>query len=102
MQIQGMELIRKMLHSLGRPEYDLVTMILYEKELSTMTPNQVLNKVTSHKLCNYINLRAPPSSPTHSAFARKRIKLLKKMGIKGSSREEEEESQCSSSDKKEL
>ena len=37
--IEDKELIHKMLHSLRRPEYDLVTTILYEKDLSTMTPN---------------------------------------------------------------
>ena len=47
-KIEEMELIRKMLHTLRKPDYDLVTTILYEKDLSTMTPNQVLNKVTTH------------------------------------------------------
>src|SRR6185312_8581039 len=49
-QIEDTELIRKILHSLQRPDYDLVTTILYEKELNTMTPNQVLNKVRAHEL----------------------------------------------------
>ena len=44
-QIDDTELIRKILHSLRRPEYDLVITMLYEKELDTLTPNQVLNKV---------------------------------------------------------
>ena len=95
--IEDKELIRKMLHSLRRPKYDLVTTILYEKELSTMTPNEVLNKVIAHELCNDIKPRAPPSSPTHSALTSKQERLLKKMAIKRSS-SEEEESQCSSSD----
>ena len=38
-QIEDLELIRKILHSLRRLDYDLVTIILYEKELDTMTPN---------------------------------------------------------------
>ena len=96
-KIQEPELIRKMLHSLRRPDYDLVTTILYEKDLTTMTPNQVLNTVTTHKLRNDIKPRAPPSSPTHSFLTSKQEKLLKKMAIKQSS-SEEEESQCSSSD----
>ena len=69
--IEDKELIHKMLHSLRRPEYDLVTTILYEKDLSTMTPNKVLNKVTAHELCNDIKPRAPPSSPTHSTLTSK-------------------------------
>jgi len=96
-KFDDIELIRKILHSLRRPEYDLVTTILYEKELTTMTPNEVLNKVTIHELRNDIKPRAPPSSPTHSALTSKQERLLKKMAIKRSS-SEEEESQCSSSD----
>ena len=47
-KIQDLELIRKILHSLRRPDYDLVTTILYEKDINTMTPNKVLNKVIAH------------------------------------------------------
>jgi len=79
-QIGEMDLIRKTLHALRRPDYDLVTTILYEKELSTMTPNQVLNKVTAHELRNEIKPRAPPSSPTYSALANKQVRMLKKDG----------------------
>jgi len=99
--IEDKELIRKMLHSLRRPEYDLVTTILYVKDLSTMTPNKVLNKVTAHELRNDIKPRAPPSSPTHSALTSKQDRLLKKMAIKISS-SEKEESQCTSSDEDEV
>ena len=38
-KIEDLELIRKILHSLRRPDYDLVTTILYEKDLKMMTPN---------------------------------------------------------------
>jgi hypothetical protein len=70
-KIEETELIRKILRSLRRPDYDLMIKILYEKELKTMTPNQVLNKVIAHELHNGIKPREPPSSPTHSALARK-------------------------------
>ena len=86
-----------MLYSLRRPDYNLVTTILYEKDLTTMTPNHVLNKVTAYELRNDIKPRGPPSSPTHSALTSKQKKLLKKMAIKRST-SEEKESQCSSSD----
>ena len=99
--IEDKELIRKLLHSLRRPEYDLVTTILYVKDLSTMTPNKVLNKVTAHELRNDIKPRAPPSSPTHSALTSKQDRLLKKIAIKISS-SEKEESQCTSSDEDEV
>ena len=88
-KIDDLELIRKIFHSLRRPNYDLVTTILYEKELTTMTPNGVLNKVTAHELRNDIKPRAPPSSPTHSALTSKQERLLKKIAIKQSSSEEE-------------
>ena len=79
-QIEDLELIRKILHSLRRPDYDLVTTILYEKELDTMTPNQVLNKVIAHELRNDIKPRAPPSSPTHSALACNQVKKVEEDG----------------------
>ena len=90
-KIDNMELIRKILHSLRRPDYNLVITILYEKEINTLTPNQVLNKMIAHELCHDIKPRAPPSSPTHSALACKQVKKLKKMAIKSSSSDEEEE-----------
>ena len=68
-QIEDTELIRKIFHSLRRADYDLVITILYEKEINTLTPNQVLNKVIAHELRHDIKPRAPPSSPTHSALA---------------------------------
>ena len=101
-QIEDTELIRKILHSLRRPDYDLVTTILYEKELDTLTPNQVLNKVIAHELHNDIKTKAPSFSPTHSALACKQLKKLKKIAIKGSSSDEEEEdARSSSNDEKE-
>jgi len=96
-QIGDMELVRKILHSLWRPDYDLLTTIIYEKELNTLKPNQILNKVIAHELCNDIKPRAPPFSPTHSALACKQAKKLRKMVIKQNSSEEEEEEACQSS-----
>ena len=90
-KIEDLELICKIIHSLRRPDYDLVTTILYEKDLTTMKPNQVLNKVIAHELRNDIKTKAPSFSPTHSALACKQLKKLKKMAIKGSSSDEEEE-----------
>ena len=67
-QIEDLELIRKILHSLRRADYDLVTTILYEKDLNTLTLNQVLNKVIAHELHSDIKTKASSSSPTHSAL----------------------------------
>jgi len=96
-KVDDMELIRKILHSLRRPDYDLVITVLYEKELETLTQNHVLNNVIAHELRHDIKPRAPPSSPTHSALACKQVKKLKKMVIKCSSSEEKEEEACQSS-----
>ena len=85
-QTKDVELIHKILRSLRKPDYDLVTTILYEKELDTLTPNQVLNKVIARELRIDIKTKAPSSSPTHRALACKQLKKLKKMAIKGSSK----------------
>ena len=95
-KVDDMELIRKILHSLWRPDYDLMITILYEKEINTLTPNQVLNKVIVHELRHDIKQKAPPSSPIHSALACKQVKKLKKMAIKGSSSDKKEEDARSS------
>ena len=79
-QIEDLELIRKILHSLRRPDYDLVITILYEKDLTTLTPNQVLNKVIAHELRNDIKTKAPSSSPTHSALACKATQEVEEDG----------------------
>jgi len=79
-----------------------VIMVIYEKDLDQLTPNQVLNKVVAHELRHDIKPRVLPSSPTHSALACKQENKLKKMAIKGSSSEEEEEDvRSSSNDEKE-
>ena len=75
----------------------MVITILYEKEINTLTPNQVLNKVIAHELRHDIKPRAPPSSPTHNVLACKQVKKLKKMAIKGSLSEVEEEEACQTS-----
>jgi hypothetical protein len=95
-KIDDTKLIRKIIHSLRRPEYNLVITVLYEKELDTLTPNQVLNKLIAHELRHDIKPRAPPPSPTYSVLACKQIKKLKEMAIKDSSSEEEEEEACQS------
>src|SRR6185437_9444091 len=79
-KIEDLELICKILQSHRRPDYDLVTTILYEKDINTMTPNQVLNKVIANELRHNIKPRAPPSSPTHSALACKQVKKVEEDG----------------------
>jgi hypothetical protein len=50
-KIDDTELIRKILHSIRSPNYDLVITVIYEKDLDTLTSNQVLNKMVTHELC---------------------------------------------------
>ena len=69
-KIDDLELIRKILHSLQRPDYDLVSTILYEKDLNTLTPNQVLNKVIAHELRNDIKTKAPCITHLHANNSR--------------------------------
>ena len=81
----------------------MVITVINEKDLDTLTPNQVLNKVVAHELCHDIKPKAPPSSQTHNALACNQVKKLKKMVIKDSSSEEQEKEACqnSSNDEKE-
>ena len=88
-KIEDLELIRKILHSLRRPDYDLVITILYEKDINTMTPNQVLNKVIAHELHHDIKPRA------HFWLACMQVHYV--LAIKDNSSEEEEEEACKTS-----
>ena len=88
-KIENLELIRKILHSLRRPDYDLVTTILYEKDINTMTQNQVLNKVIAHELCHDIKPRA--------CFWLACMQVHYVLAIKDNSSEEEEEEACQTS-----
>ena len=69
-QIEDTELIREILHSLRRPDYDLVITIMYERDLNTLTPNQVLNKVIAHELHNDIKTKAPRITHLHANNSR--------------------------------
>ena len=44
------DIIRKILHSLHKPKYNIVTSSLYEKDLSTLQVSEVVGKIQSHEL----------------------------------------------------
>ncbi|XP_039797549.1 uncharacterized protein LOC120662475 [Panicum virgatum] len=44
------DIIRKILHSLHKPKYNIVTSLLYEKDLSTLQVSEVVGKIRSHEM----------------------------------------------------
>jgi hypothetical protein len=64
---------RKILQSLWKPDYDLVKAIIYEKKLEVLKPSQILSKIMAHELQimpkskkAYQEKPQEPSSPTTS------------------------------------
>jgi hypothetical protein len=41
---------RKILQSLRKPDYDLVKAIIYEKKLEDLKPSHILSKIMAHEL----------------------------------------------------
>jgi hypothetical protein len=41
---------RKILQSVWKPDYDLVKDIIYEKKLKELKPSQILSKIMAHEL----------------------------------------------------
>ena len=92
-EVKGMELSRKILSSLRRPDYDLVKSILYKGDLSTMTPNTVMNKIAAHELQFDMKPKSSPSSSSPSpsvALASNHAKKMRKKASKKSSCDEDE------------
>ena len=44
------DIIRKILHSLHKPKYNIVTSLLYEKDLSILQVSEVVGKIWSHEM----------------------------------------------------
>jgi len=44
------DIIRKILHLLHKPKYNIVTSLLYEKDLSTLEVSEVVGKIRSHEM----------------------------------------------------
>jgi len=44
------DIIQKILHSLHKPKYNIVTYLLYEKYLSTLQVSGVVGKIRSHEM----------------------------------------------------
>ena len=48
--LSSSNVIRKILHSLHRPRYNIVTSLLYEKEIDTLEVADVVGKIRSHEM----------------------------------------------------
>ena len=44
------DIIRKVLYSLHKPKYNIVTALLYEKDLATLEVSEVIGKIRSHEM----------------------------------------------------
>jgi hypothetical protein len=88
---------RKILQSLWKPDYDLVKAIIYEKKLEDLKPYHILSKIMAHELqLMPKSKKAPqekpqePSSPTTShALSSQQEKMLSRMATHESSREDD-------------
>ena len=48
--LSSSDVIRKILHSLHKPKYNIVTSLLYEKEINTLEVGEVEGRVRSHEM----------------------------------------------------
>jgi hypothetical protein len=91
--ISDLNINRKILQSLRKPDYDLVKAIIYEKKLEDLKPSHILSKIMAHELqLMPKSKKAPqekpqePSSPTTShALSSRQEKMLSRMATHGSS-----------------
>jgi hypothetical protein len=95
--ITDMNISRKILQSLWKPDYDLVKAIIYEKKLEELKPSHILSKIMAHELqIMRKSKKAPqektqePSSPTTShALSSQQEKVMRKMATQESSSEDD-------------
>jgi hypothetical protein len=95
--ITNLNINRKILQSLRKPDYELVKAIIYEKKLEELKPSDILSKIMAHELqIMPKSKKAPqgkpqePSSPTTSpALSSQQEKMLSRMATHGSSSEDD-------------
>jgi hypothetical protein len=62
--ITDLNINRKILQSLRKPDYDLVKAIIYEKKLEELKPSDILSKIMAHELqIMPKSKKAPKKSP---------------------------------------
>jgi hypothetical protein len=95
--ITDLNINRKILQSLRKPDYDLVKAIIYEKKLEELKPSHIMSKIMAHELqIMPKSKKAPqekpqePSSPTTShALSSQQEKMLSRMATHGISSEDD-------------
>jgi hypothetical protein len=95
--ITDLNIKRKILQSLQKPDYDLVKAIIYEKMLEELKPSHILSKIMAHELqimpkSKKVPQEKPqePSSPTtRHALSSQQEKVLSRMATHGSSSEDD-------------
>jgi hypothetical protein len=104
--ITDLNINRKILQSLRKPDNDLVKDFIYEKKLEELKPSHILSKIMAHELqITPKSNKVPqekcqePSSPTIShALSSKQEKVFSRMVAHGSSSEDDDDDEDSSSD----
>jgi hypothetical protein len=95
--IMDVNINRKILQSLRKPDYDLVKSIIYEKKLKELKPCHNLSKIMAHELQIMPKSKKVPrekpqesSSPTTShALSSQQEKVMSRMATHGSSSEDD-------------
>jgi hypothetical protein len=95
--ITDLNINRKIIQSLQKPDYDLVKAIIYEKKLEELNSSHILSKIMAHELQIMLKSKKAPqekpqeqSSPTTShALSSQQEKVLSRMATHGSSSEDD-------------
>jgi hypothetical protein len=97
--ITHLNINRKILQSLRKPDYDLVKAIIYEKKLEELKPSHISSKIVAHELQSMPKFKKVPQekpqepfSPTTShALSSQQEKVRSRMATHGSSSEDDGE-----------
>jgi hypothetical protein len=95
--ITDLNINRKILQSLRKPDYDLVKAIIYEKKLEDLKPLHILSKIMAHELqLMPKSKKAPQEKPQEPSFpttchalSSRQEKMLSRMAAHGSSIEDD-------------
>jgi hypothetical protein len=95
--ITDLNINRKILQNIRKPDYDLVKAIIYKKKLEELKPSHILSKIMAHELqIMPKSKKAPqektqePSSPTTShALSSQQEMVLSRMATHGRSSEDD-------------
>jgi hypothetical protein len=91
--ITDLNINRKILQSLRKPDYDLVMAIIYEKKIEDLKPSHILRKIMAHELqlmpkskkAPQEKPQEPSSTTTSHALSSQQEKMLSRIATHGSS-----------------